>query len=389
MIFRRVILIVLDGVGIGALPDADRFGDDGAHTLRHVIEQAGEISLPNLQRLGLGTVVELPGVDPVAGPLAACGKMAELSLGKDTTSGHWELAGLVSQEPAATYPHGFPEEIIDAFRSVTGLDPLGNIAASGTDIIRQLGEEHVASGRPIVYTSADSVFQIAAHEAVIPPEQLYEICRKTRRLLDRYRVGRVIARPFAGEGADGFYRTSRRHDFAMPPHAPTLLDRLVASGRTVTAIGKIRDIFAGQGISTSFLTADNADGMRKIRDCLDRDESGLLFANLVDFDMLYGHRLDCAGFARALEEFDRWLPGMMGAMGEDELLIVTADHGCDPVVSGTDHTREYVPLLAWHKRLDTPRPLGTRRSFSDVAATVSDVFALESTIGESFYSDLA
>lgn len=388
MSFRRVILIVLDGVGVGELPDAALFQDQGAHTLRHVAEQVGGLSLPNLQRFGLGNIVDLPGVEPTGRPLAACGKMAEKSLGKDTTSGHWELAGLVTTEAMTTYPDGFPESIVQQFREATGLDPLGNLVASGTDIIKQLGEAHVASGRPIVYTSADSVFQIAAHEAVIPPEKLYEICRISRRLLDPYRVGRVIARPFIGDSSSNFQRTSRRHDFAMPPFAPTLLDRMVEADLNVTGIGKISDIFAGRGVSRTFSSASNADGMRTLLTCLEQDGSGLLFANLVDFDMLYGHRLDCAGFATSLEEFDRWLPDLMRRMCEDDLLIVTADHGCDPLVSGTDHTREYVPLIAWHQRLADPESLGIRASFGDVAATVSELFSLECESGESFLGAL-
>ncbi len=388
MSLRRVSLIVLDGVGVGELPDAELFQDQGAHTLLHVAEQTGGLSLPNLQRLGLGNITGLPGVAPTDKPLAAWGKMAELSLGKDTTSGHWELAGLVTTEPAATYPHGFSKQILNEFQAVTGLEPLGNVVASGTDIIRELGEEHVASGRPIVYTSADSVFQIAAHEAVIPPEELYAICRKTRKILDPYRVGRVIARPFIGSSADDFRRTSGRHDFAIPPEFPTLLDRLVEVGLRVTGIGKISDIFAGNGITDSISTANNIDGIQQLLTALSDHEPGLLFANLVDFDMLYGHRLDCAGFARSLEEFDQWLPEIMLRMEQDDLLILTADHGCDPLISGTDHTREYVPLLAWHMRMVNPEELGVRQSFSDVAATIAELFALEFETGESFYKEL-
>jgi phosphopentomutase len=288
----------------------------------------------------------------------------------------------------ATYPEGFSAEILSEFKAATGLVPLGNVVASGTDIIRQLGEEHVATGRPIVYTSADSVFQIAAHESIIPPEKLYEMCRKTRRILDPYRVSRVIARPFIGSSADTFARTSRRHDFAMPPSKPTLLDRLVEAGYCVTGIGKISDIFAGCGVSKSVLTVDNADGMQQILSSVHCDGAGLLFANLVDFDMLYGHRLDSSGFARSLEEFDQWLPALMAQMRQDDLLIITADHGCDPLTSGTDHTREYVPLVAWHKQLQASVPLGIRHSFSDVAATIAENFDLDSVSGDSFLARL-
>jgi phosphopentomutase len=388
MNFRRVILIVLDGVGVGELPDAVLFNDQGAHTLLHVAEQVDGLFLPNLQRLGLGNIVELPGVAPVDKPVAAWGKMAEKSLGKDTTNGHWELAGLVTSEPMATYPDGFPAQILSEFKAATGLDHLGNVVASGTDIIRQLGEEHVATGRPIIYTSSDSVFQIAAHESVIPPEKLYDICRKTRLLLDPYRVSRVIARPFVGTSADTFIRTSRRHDFAMPPAKPTILDRLVEAGYGVTGIGKISDIFAGCGVTKSVSTVSNADGMQQILSSMHCDDAGLLFTNLVDFDMLYGHRLDSSGFARSLEEFDRWLPELMEQMRQDDLLIVTADHGCDPVTSGTDHTREYVPLLAWHKQLREDVSLGIRHSFSDVAATIAANFDLDSVSGDSFLDRL-
>lgn len=388
MNFQRVILIVLDGVGVGELPDAALYQDQGAHTLLHVVEQTGGISLPNLQRFGLGNIVEVPGVVPSDSPLAAWGKMAERSLGKDTTTGHWELAGLETTEPAATYPNGFPQAILDEFKAATGLDPLGNVAASGTDIIRQLGEEHISSGRPIVYTSTDSVFQIAAHEEVIPPEELYEICRKTRRILDPYRVGRVIARPFIGTCPDSFVRTSRRHDFAIPPARPTLLDRLSEASFSVTGIGKISDIFAGKGLTKSISTADNTDGIQQLLSALSSDEPGLLFANLVDFDMLYGHRLDSDGFARSLVEFDQRLPEIMAQMSREDLLILTADHGCDPLVSGTDHTREYVPLLVWHKQMTTPESLGIRKSFSDVAATIAELFAIEFGAGESFYKEL-
>ncbi len=388
MSFNRVVLIVLDGVGVGELPDAALFQDQGAHTLLHVAEQVGGLSLPNLQRLGLGNIAELPGVLPVKSPLAAWGKMVEKSLGKDTTAGHWELAGLVTSEPMTTYPDGFPEHILTEFRATTGLDPLGNIVASGTDVIRQLGEQHIATGRPIIYTSADSVFQIAAHESIIPPEKLYEICRKTRLMLDPYRVSRVIARPFTGSSADSFQRSSRRKDFAIPPAVPTILNRLVDDGKSVTGIGKIRDIFAGSGVSASISTVSNVDGMQTIVSQLKKEEPGLLFANLVDFDMLYGHRLDYVGFASALKEFDQWLPVLMTQLRTDDLLIITADHGCDPLISGTDHTREYVPLLVWHKRLMPQVSLGIRGSFSDVAATIAELFELEVESGESFLSSL-
>lgn len=385
--FRRVVLLVLDGVGIGALPDAARFGDAGAHTLLHVAEMAGGLQLPNLQRLGLGNVAPVPGLAPIARPAAAFGKMIEVSIGKDTPTGHWELAGLPTLDPYATFPDGFPAEIIDAFTQATGLEPLGNIAASGTEIIARLGAEQLRSGRPIVYTSADSVFQIAAHEESIPPARLYAICRIARTLLDPWRVGRVIARPFVGDPSAGFRRTSRRHDFAMQPPQPTLLDRLMAAGYETVGIGKIGDIFAGRGLSASRPTTGNADGMLQTLDALETLGAGLLFVNLVDFDMLYGHRLDAGGFARALIEFDVWLPRLQAVLGDDDLLIITADHGCDPQVNGTDHTREHVPLLVWHRRGGAVA-LGLRQSFADVAATIAQLFAVDGVSGRSFLPQL-
>jgi len=386
--FSRVILVVLDGVGVGALPDAADYGDTGANTLLHVATAAGPLKLPNLQRMGLGNICPAPGLPPSKQPGAAWGRMREISPGKDTTTGHWELAGLETTERFATHPHGFPPEIIDIFRRETGLEPLGNIAASGTDILRSLGEEHMASGRPIVYTSTDSVFQIAAHEEVISPERLYALCRTMRRALDPFMIGRIIARPFVGTGADDFTRTHRRHDFAMPPAAPTLLDALHTAGIPVTGIGKIADIFAGRGIGRSITTRSNADGMQQILKTLAEQPSGLLFANLVDFDMLYGHRLDATGFAAALVEFDRWLPQLQAAMRDDDLLLVTADHGCDPTTPGTDHSREYVPIIAWHRRLVFGRDLGTRGSFRDVAATVAAALGQHWRFGESFFREL-
>jgi len=386
--FRRAVLITLDGVGAGALPDAAQYGDAEASTLLHVAEVCGGLDLPTLQRLGLGNILPLPGVPAAARPAAGYGKMRERSAGKDTTTGHWELAGVVRDLPFPTYPHGFPKEVIAAFSRETGLEPLGNIAASGTEIIRRLGEEHLRTGRPIVYTSADSVFQIAAHEEVIPVERLYRICRTARRILDPWGIARVIARPFAGRGATDFHRTPRRHDFSMPPTSPTLLDNLQQNGLPVIGVGKIGDIFAGKGVSESIYTESNADGMARTLGALAGLDKGLVFTNLVDFDMLYGHRRDPAGFGATLREFDRWLPRLLKALGETDLLLITADHGCDPTTPGTDHTREYVPLLAWHRRLGAGVSLGTRGSFADVAATLAAVFSVASSAGESFLPEL-
>lgn len=381
--FRRVVLIVLDGVGIGELPDADAYGDVGANTLGHVAAACGELRLPNLLGLGLGRVIALPDATGTEKVVGGYGRMRERSVGKDTTTGHWELAGLVQQQPFATYPTGFPAEIIAAFTRVTGLAPLGNLAASGTDILRMLGEEHLATGRPIVYTSADSVFQIAAHEEVIPVERLYQICRQTRELLDPYRVGRVIARPFIGRNPEDFRRTSRRHDFSMPPGGATLLDQLATAGLEVVGIGKIHDIFAGRGLTRALPSDGNADGMAQTLTALESMRAGLVFTNLVDFDMLYGHRLDALGFGRALEAFDAWLPQLQRALKAGDLLLITADHGCDPQVSGTDHTREYVPLLVWHPGMERGVDLGERSGFADVAATIAEALGGSGTAGDS------
>ena len=378
--FQRVILITLDGVGVGALPDAALYGDEGANTLLHVAERCGGLCLPNLRRLGLGNILQLPGVPPHPSPGAAYGRLRELSAGKDTTTGHWELAGVVQHQPLPTYPTGFPAEIIAAFSRETGLVPLGNCAASGTEILNRLGEEHLVTGSPIVYTSTDSVFQIAAHEEVIPPVRLYEICRRTRRLLDPYRIGRVIARPFVGRAAGEFRRTANRQDFSLPPLGITLLDRLVEADLEVFAVGKINDIFCGRGITHAVSTCSDADGMARTIQTLARIDRGLVFTNLVDFDTLYGHRLDWRGFGAALEDFDRRLAGLLAALTETDLLIITADHGCDPTTAGTDHTREHVPVLLWSNDEVTGN-LGTRPTFADVGATIAANFRVDLQAG--------
>ncbi|BCA80278.1 phosphopentomutase [Desulfuromonas sp. AOP6] len=383
--FDRVVLITLDGVGVGAQKDARDYGDEGADTLGHVARYCGGLRLPNLQQLGLGNIHPVEGVPPVAAAEGLYGRMREVSTGKDTTTGHWELAGIVQEEPFSTYPDGFPAEIMAAFQRETGLVPLGNVAASGTEILKELGEEHLRTGRPIVYTSADSVFQIAAHEDVIPVERLYELCRITRRLLDPYRIGRVIARPFVGTCAADFRRTSRRHDFSLLPPKTTILERIKEAGMRVYAVGKISDIFAGQGVTDSVSSESNADGMAKTLEALSVVCRGLIFTNLVDFDMLYGHRLDAAGFGRALEEFDFWLPHLQQAMGPRDLLMITADHGCDPTMPGTDHTREFVPLLIWHRGLEKGRDLGERTSFADVAATLAVALGVSFDTGKSVF----
>ena len=386
--FKRIILIILDGVGVGALPDAAQYGDQEAATLQHVAASAGGLFLPHLEQLGLGHIVSVKGVEKVASPRGCWGKMAEQSPGKDSITGHWELAGVVLDHPFSVYSDGFPAEIISAFVATTGLNPLGNIAASGTDILRDLGEKHLQTGRPIVYTSSDSVFQIAAHEDIISAEELYSICRQVEKILLPYNVCRVIARPFRGTCSADFYRTSGRHDFPRKPLKETVLDLLQQQGLSTCGIGKIGDLFAGEGLSDSFPTSSNLDGMNKTLQALDKINHGLIMTNLVDFDMLYGHRLDGAGFALALEQFDDWLPSLLKQLSLDDLLIITADHGCDPTTSGTDHSREYVPLLLFSPAISAPQNLGVRRSFADVGATVADNFQIVLPEGESFLSRL-
>ena len=392
--FRRVVLIVLDSVGIGEMPDPAAFGDAGSDTLGHVAASR-PLRLPTLVRLGLANIRPLEHLTPPAKPAGAFGKAALASNGKDTTTGHWELAGIYLKDPFPTYPHGFPGELIGRFEKVIGRRVLGNKPASGTEIIQELGEEHMRSGAPIVYTSADSVFQIAAHEEVIPIEELYRICEIARRLLEPpHRVGRVIARPFVGR-AGSFTRTERRHDYAIPPPQPTLLDRLTAAGGFTGGIGKIYDIYCGRGLAFHTKTKSNADGVEKTLAALAEHREGLLFTNLVDFDMLYGHRNDVEGYARALEEADAGLERMVGKLGADDLLIVTADHGCDPATSSTDHSREYVPLLAYSPgRAGGPDfvgagvNLGTRESLADIGQTIAENFGLRLSYGTSFLGEL-
>lgn len=366
----RVALIVLDSVGIGEMPDAGRFGDSGANTLRSAATLGGGLNAPNLEALGLGNLCPVPGLAPVEQPRAVLARLAEASDGKDTVTGHWEMAGLVSLAPFATYHQGFPPEILDRFEEITGFGYLGNKAASGTEIIEELGPEHLETGKLIVYTSADSVFQIAAHEDKVPLETLYRVCLQTRELLDPYRVARVIARPFVG-APGSFKRTYNRKDFSMEPAGPTVLDRLSDAGVPVLGIGKIHDIFAGRGVAESIHTEGNTDGLNQTLEALDRVKEGLIFVNLVDFDMLWGHRRNPEGYARALDEVDRYLPGIMARLKDDDLLILTADHGCDPgFAAHTDHTREYVPFLMWSPAIQG-RNLGDQPSFTFVADTVA------------------
>ncbi len=385
---NRVILIVMDSVGIGALPDADAYGDAGSNTLVNTAGAVGGLNLPNLARLGLGNIEKIKGVSPVDSPAGAYGKMSERSAGKDTTTGHWELSGIILDKPFPVYPDGFPPEIINAFEEKIGRKTLGNKAASGTAIIEELGEEHMNTGYPIVYTSADSVFQIAAHEEVIPLEELYRMCSIARELLTgEHAVGRVIARPFLGSPGS-FKRTANRHDYSLKPVGRTVLDLLHSSGCRVQAVGKIEDIFAGEGITEALHTTGNQDGVNKILELMKKPGGGLVFANLVDFDMVYGHRNNPQGYARALEEFDGRLPEIMAALRDDDLLIITADHGCDPTTASTDHSREYVPLMVYGKYIKGGVNLGIRESFSDVAATLAETFGVTINTGKSFLGDI-
>jgi len=368
---RRVIVIVLDGVGVGELPDAGRYGDRGSHTLAHALQAAPEVSLPNLAALGLGNVVDLPRVARAPSPGAAHGMMAELSAGKDTTTGHWELFGLITDRPFPTYADGLPEEMLRAFADAIGREVLGGQPASGTAIIAELGEEHLRTGRPIVYTSADSVFQIACHEDVVPRALLYDWCAIARAMLQgEQAMARVIARPFVG-APGSFVRTDGRKDFALPPPAATQLDVCLAAGLEVHGVGKVRDIFAGRGFTDCRHTVSNSEGVHAIHGLLATEFAGVVFANLNDTDSLYGHRNDPRGFARALVEFDEALPSLLAALRSGDLLVITADHGCDPTSPSTDHTREYVPVLVIDAERRLSQPLGTRRTFADVAATIS------------------
>jgi phosphopentomutase len=386
---RRVLVIVLDSAGIGELPDAAAYGDAGSATLPNLARAVGGLALPNLGAMGLGRIAPIEGVLAAARPDGFFGKMAERSPGKDTTTGHWELMGLVLSEPFATFPAGFPEAIVAEFVRRTGRGVLGNKAASGTAIIDELGPEHQRSGKWILYTSADSVFQVAAHEETIPLEELYQACRAAREFLDAHRGGRVTARPFVG--APGSYRrTYHRHDFSMKPTGPTVLDALRRAGVPVWGVGKIGDIFAGQGVDRSEPTEGNKNGIEKTLSLLGEMERGLLFVNLVDFDMTFGHRRDTAGYARALAEFDAALPRIRERLRPGDILLITADHGCDPTFTAhTDHTREYVPLLAWRAGAGGG-DLGVRRSFADLGATVAEALgAAWSGPGESFFAALA
>ncbi len=385
---KRVFLIVLDSCGIGQMPDSPAFGDVGVNTLA-ACATSSKLHIPNMIAAGLGNIDGVTCLPKVASPTGAVARLAESSMGKDTTIGHWEIAGIVSEYPLPTYPDGFPEELLAPFRKATGRGVLANAPWSGTAVIDAYGEEHMRTGDLIVYTSADSVFQIAAHEQIVPPEQLYEYCRIARKLLTgKHGVGRVIARPFIGKPG-AFKRTANRHDFSLEPPRKTLLDALQEAGLATIGVGKIHDIFAGKGVGEHVYNQSNANGMEHTTNYAAKDFHGLCFVNLVDFDMQFGHRRDIDGYAGALTEFDRWLGGFLPSLGEDDIVMITADHGCDPAYTATtDHTREYVPLLVLGKGVK-PVNLGTRSSFADIAATVTDLLGVElDTPGKSFMEEI-
>jgi phosphopentomutase len=388
-VFNRITLIVLDSLGMGEMPDAADWGDAGSDTLGHIL-QTREVRLPNLQAYGLGNTRPLQGVAPVERPRASYGRCALRSNGKDTTTGHWEMAGIILDRAFPTYPYGFPPRVITRFIEVANVPGiLGNVPASGTEIIKELGEEHVRTGKPIVYTSADSVFQIAAHEDVIPVERLYEICEAARRILKgEDEVGRVIARPFEGEPG-AFRRTENRHDYAVPPPRENLLVALSDAGLDVVCIGKVASIYDSSGVTQDLKAKNNNQSIDQTINALKDDTRGLIFSNLVDFDMLYGHRRDPEGYARALEHFDARLPEIEAAMNDGDVFIITADHGNDPTFPGTDHTREYAPLIVYGKRARAGVNLGIRASLSDIGQTIAENFGLKLTAGESFLSKIA
>lgn len=382
---KRVILIVLDSVGIGELPDADKYGDKGSNTLDNISKAMGGLRLPNMEKLGLGNINGLNNIVKTSNPEAAYGKCSELSVGKDTVTGHWEIAGVVLEKPLNTYPNGFPKEIIEEFEAKIGRKIIGNKVASGTEIIKVLGDEHVKTGCPIVYTSADSVFQIAAHEEIIPLEKLYGMCQIAREMLvgDKI-VGRVIARPFVGSSGS-YTRTSNRKDYALDPFNKTMLEYIKENNMAVMAVGKIEDIYNKKGVTHAVHIKNNMDGVDKTLEYMREEKEGLIFTNLVDFDMLYGHRNDAEGYGKALIDFDKRLPEIVGLMKDEDVLIITADHGCDPTTESTDHSREYIPLIVYGKKINPGENIGVRKSFSDIGKSILDFLGVENQLhGESF-----
>jgi phosphopentomutase len=388
--YKRVFLIVMDSVGIGEAPDADKFGDKGADTIGHIAEKMNGLKMPNMGKLGLSNIREIKGIEKADNPMAFYTKMQEASNGKDTMTGHWEIMGLNIQTPFRVFPDGFPEELISELESRTGRKIIGNKPASGTEILVELGKEHMRTGALIVYTSADSVLQIAAHEDIIPIEEQYKICKIARELTldEKYMVGRVIARPFVGEPGN-FKRTSNRHDYALKPFDRTVMNEMADGGLDVVAIGKISDIYDGEGVTEAIRTTSNMDGMDKLIETFDKEFTGLSFVNLVDFDALFGHRRDPEGYGKALEEFDERLPEVFENMQDGDLLMITADHGNDPVHHGTDHTREYVPLLVYSKDMEEGKELPASETFADIGATIADNFKVKMpAYGKSFLNQL-
>jgi phosphopentomutase len=386
---KRAILVVLDGVGVGANPDAHAYGDDGASSLEHCAQAVGGLELPNLGRIGLGNITPILGTPPAENALGSYGRMVEKAAGKDSTTGHWEMTGVVLHKPFPTYPHGFPASLVKQFEKAIGREVLGNKAASGTEIIKELGEEHLRTGRPILYTSADSVFQLAAHQDVIPLEELYNMCRIARGMLTgEHAVGRVIARPFTGTPGN-FTRTEHRRDFSLPPVGTTLLDVLKDGGKEVIGIGKIEDLFAGRGLTRRDHTETNKDGMAATLRWLERDFTGLLFVNLVEFDMLWGHRRDSQGYAQALRDVDKWFAQVQKVMRAEDAIFFAADHGNDPTYQGSDHTREQVPLLAYGQPVRAGVNLGMRSTFADLGQTVAQAFDVSPLVaGTSFAHEI-
>ncbi|MEG0306350.1 MAG: phosphopentomutase [Clostridium sp.] len=383
---RKVVLVVLDSVGIGELPDAKLYGDEGSNTLGNIAKNVKGFSIPNLEALGIGSIDGAVNLIKCENPEGVYGRCNELSKGKDTITGHWEMAGVILEKPLNTYPNGFTKEIMDEFEEKIGRKTIGNVVASGTAIIEELGEEHVKTGYPIIYTSADSVFQIAANEDIIPLNELYKMCEIAREMLvGDNMVGRVIARPFIGMKKGEFQRTANRHDYALEPFNKTILEYISEAGLPVMAVGKIKDIFTGKGVTESVSIKDNMDGVNKTIEMMKSHSSGFIFTNLVDFDMKFGHRNDAVGYAKALEEFDDRLPELKENLGDNDVLIITADHGCDPTTSSTDHSREYIPLLVYGKNINENVNLGTRDGFCDIGKTILDLLSVENQlVGESF-----
>ena len=387
---KRAILIVLDSLGVGELPDAKNYGDEGSHTLDNICKACGKLNIDELEKLGIGNIEGVTVPKACDSAIGAYGRSSEKSMGKDTVTGHWEIGGVILEKPLNTYPDGFSKEIIDEFLKRTNKENiLGNTVASGTAIIEELGEEHVKTGYPIIYTSADSVFQIAAHEDVIPVEELYKMCEIAREMLvDKWAVGRVIARPFTGE-VGSFKRTSNRRDYALDPFNKTMLEYLKESGKEVAAVGKIEDIYNKKGVTLAVHTKNNMDGVDKTLEYMDTVKEGLIFTNLVDFDMLYGHRNDAKGYGKAIEEFNDRLQEIYAKMTDEDMLILTADHGCDPTTASTDHSREYIPILVYGKNLKGNVNLGTRETFADIGKTILDFFNVENElVGKSFLNDI-